>query len=70
MLARKLVKLSLQGVNLETERRNSLVSILLNLFNSYNLPLKRLSLFKEPFVHLLQLVALHFVLLLQRQVLL
>lgn len=65
VLTRQLVKLALQGVDLQSESRDSLVSVLFDLLDSDDLPLESLRLLEESLVHLLDLVTLHLVLLLQ-----
>ena len=64
MLAGDLIKLSLELLDLRPEGINPLVSVLLNLIDTYDCSFVLLGLLKERFIHLLHLVALHHKLLL------
>ena len=70
VVARKFVQLCLQLVDLHAQSRNSLISVLLDFIDAYDLALEGLSFFEERFVHLLHLLTLDLVLLFQRLVLL
>ena len=69
MLHSLLVELFLQFIDLGAQGANSGISIFLDLFDADDLSLESLCLLEQLFIHLLDLVTLHLVLFLERQVL-
>ena len=65
MLARQLVQLALQLIDLGPQRRHSLIPVLFDFIDADDLSFESLRLLEQFLVHFLDLIALHLVLLLQ-----